>query len=299
MATMFLRFFTISLLTFAVANRAIAVPPSPVVPTQVFVAASGKDTRIGSRSKPKRTFQAAHDAVAAGGQIIALDTADYGKLTITKSVDVLTSPGVRALIAVTGPDNAITVNAASTDVVNVRGLVLTGGGHTVNNGSGILAPTIGTLIVQDTAMSDFVVGVNCFADTNMQLDIDHVEVRNCAEGIVIANKIGQGQPATVVTASVANCFLRNNSFDALNVLGQNDRVDVTLSDCVVTGNNVGIRSQTPGGANTGIVRVDDCRITGNTTGISITNTGQVLSRGNNTLENNASGNTFSGTYGAK
>jgi hypothetical protein len=43
--------------------------------TKIFVASYGNDANDGSRASPKRNFQPAHDAVAAGGEIVALDTA--------------------------------------------------------------------------------------------------------------------------------------------------------------------------------------------------------------------------------
>src|SRR4051794_5450669 len=57
-------------------------------PIKIFVASYGSDTNDGSRGSPKRSFQAAHDAAAAGGQIVALDTAGYGALSISKSISV-------------------------------------------------------------------------------------------------------------------------------------------------------------------------------------------------------------------
>ena len=40
--------------------------------SKIFVASYGNDANDGSRGNPKRDFQAAHDAVAAGGQIVVL-----------------------------------------------------------------------------------------------------------------------------------------------------------------------------------------------------------------------------------
>jgi hypothetical protein len=146
---------------------------------------------------------------------------------------------------------------------------------------------------------NFLTGVSCFATVNEVVNVFNCDLHKCGEAIILANKIGSGQAATTITASVVGCRLWGNTFSGLNAIGQNNSIDVTLADCVITGNVIALRSQTPGGMNTCIVRVDNCRITGNGTGISITNTGQLLSRGNNTLEKNTSGNTFPGAYSAK
>src|SRR3954465_15299357 len=91
---------------------------------KIFVASYGNDANSGSPAAPKRGFQAAHDAVAAGGQIIALDTAGYGALTITKSVALTVPPGVNGFVTVTGSANGITINAGPADSVSLRGLIV-------------------------------------------------------------------------------------------------------------------------------------------------------------------------------
>ncbi len=59
---------------------------------KIFVASYGNDVNDGSRGNPKRNFQAAHNAVAAGSEIVPLDTAGYGQLNITKSVAITAPP---------------------------------------------------------------------------------------------------------------------------------------------------------------------------------------------------------------
>ena len=54
-------------------------------PVRVFVAAQGSDSNPCSFAAPCRTFQHAHDVVAAGGEINVLDPAGYGAVTISKA----------------------------------------------------------------------------------------------------------------------------------------------------------------------------------------------------------------------
>src|SRR5215468_5994432 len=56
--------------------------------TRAFVAAQGGDGNPCSFALPCRTFQHAHDTVAAGGEIDVIDAAGYGALTITKSISI-------------------------------------------------------------------------------------------------------------------------------------------------------------------------------------------------------------------
>ena len=58
----------------------VTFAPAPLhaqTATKIFVASFGNDANDGSRGSPKRNFQSAHDAVAAGGQIVVLDTVGY------------------------------------------------------------------------------------------------------------------------------------------------------------------------------------------------------------------------------
>ena len=87
---------------------------------KIFVASFGNDANDGSRGNPKRNFQAAHDAVAAKGQIVVLDTAGYGPVNITKSIGIIVPLGVTGFITVTGNGaKAINIAAAVTDVITL------------------------------------------------------------------------------------------------------------------------------------------------------------------------------------
>src|SRR5260370_29751704 len=91
---------------------------------RTFVASTGSDGNPCSRFAPCRTFQSALNAVAVGGEVVALDSAGFGSnLTINKSVAITASPGVFAGIVVfTG--HGIDINAAGSDTVILRGLTI-------------------------------------------------------------------------------------------------------------------------------------------------------------------------------
>src|ERR1700686_5098439 len=56
----------------------------PAQAQRVFVSATGSDGNPCTFASPCRSFQHAHDVVAAGGEIDVLDPAGYGALTINK-----------------------------------------------------------------------------------------------------------------------------------------------------------------------------------------------------------------------
>src|SRR5215813_5924406 len=95
-------------------------------PTRVFVAAQGSDGNACTFTAPCRTFQKAHDTVAAGGEIDVLDPAGYGTVVISKAISI--QGHGYAGIATLNNDTAITVNAGIGDEVNLRGLLIDGAG---------------------------------------------------------------------------------------------------------------------------------------------------------------------------
>jgi hypothetical protein len=120
--------------------------------TRVFVAAQGSDANPCTFNAPCRTFQKAHDTVLADGEINVLDPAGYGTIFITKSISIQ-GHGF-AGISVGNNGYAIQVVAGPTDTVNLRGLLIEGGGiH--NFKAGIVYASGGMLNVQDCVIRNF------------------------------------------------------------------------------------------------------------------------------------------------
>src|SRR5262249_47290824 len=103
---------------------------------------------------PCRTFQKAHDTVAAGGEIDVLDPAGYGSVTVNKSISIQ-GHGYAGITATSGAD-AITINAAPSAKVNLRGLLLDGVG--IGN-DGIHFVSGGSLNIQRSLIRNFSYGV--------------------------------------------------------------------------------------------------------------------------------------------
>ncbi len=257
--------------------------------TKIFVASFGNDANDGSRGSPKRNFQAAHDATAAGGQIVVLDTAGYGTLNITKSLSVTVPPGVNGFVTAAS-GNGVTIAAASGDVVALRGLVIEKDGSGIRYG--IYATSVGTLVIEDCTVRNFTDGIYVIPTTAMQLSIYNTTVRGGNEGIHIENAA-----AVKVNASATNCHVEQCAIGGVYayVASSSGGVDFTLEGCTLRGNSTVLSAA---GASV-VVRVSDCTISGNANGIVTNNQAQVLSRGNNTLENNGAGNAFPGTYSAQ
>ena len=81
---------------------------------RTFVASTGNDANNCLRPSPCRTLQRGHNAVAAGGEVVALDSAGYGTLSITKSVTI-TGVGVHAAVTASGGANGVTISGTGTN----------------------------------------------------------------------------------------------------------------------------------------------------------------------------------------
>ena len=262
--------------------------------TRIFVASFGNDSNDGSRGSPKRNFQAAHDAVAAGGQIVALDTAGYGKLNITKSISVTVPPGVNGFITATGiSDTAVRMaDAPSGVVVSLRGLILEGGGTGSGSNRGVTLNG-GTLYLDDCIIRNFGSGVEAgFTDNHtVAVVARNVQVRNCAVGFFI-NADTNASVASVLT----DCLFDGcTQYGVLAQSAVNAYHRMTLTRCTATGNPIGIQSV--GQATT--VYIDTCTLSNNGTGVKTTGSGQLLSRGNNTFTNNSADGAFTGSLATK
>jgi hypothetical protein len=125
---------------------------------RTFVSSIGSDSNSCSRLAPCRTFAQAISQTNAGGEVIVLDSAGYGPLSvangtqITKAVSLISPPGVYAGISVFSGDG-IDINAGASDIVILRGL-------TINSQSGpgargIVFATGAALHVEDCLVNGF------------------------------------------------------------------------------------------------------------------------------------------------
>lgn len=150
------------------------------LPTAIrtFVSGLGNDSNTSAscpRTKPCRTLVAAYGVTGKGGEIIALDPADYGPLTVTKAVSLLGN--IDALIGVATNGTGITISAAAADKVVIRNFTITGAGATNTKGiqlnSGQLALLHSTLKQLSTAL----------AVSNSKADLVYTDVLDNDTGI--------------------------------------------------------------------------------------------------------------------
>jgi hypothetical protein len=238
-------------------------------PQRTFVSAqTGTDANTVNNcsvTQPCRNFNAAIGVVNAGGEVVALDSGGYGATTISKAVTLTGPTGVYvAISALTGGSSAITVAAASTDTVVLRGLTLTGlGGET-----GIYVASVGNLHVEGCVISGFTdigINVNLTADGSHIFINDTITRNNLNSGIRIQTSTG------TVRASIDNCRSeRNGNIGFLAYT--NSRV--TINRSVASGNGPGFFASSDGSGTTTELSCEECVSSNNSYGFGV-NTGLV------------------------
>jgi hypothetical protein len=126
---------------------------------RTFVSGHGADSGACGVGSPCRTFAFAITQTIAGGEITILDPAGYGAVAINKAMSIVNDGvGEAAITASTG--DAIDIDAAAADVVNLRGLTLVGPGPNFTaSTSGIAFNSGGTLNIQNCVIREFIFGV--------------------------------------------------------------------------------------------------------------------------------------------
>ena len=282
--------------------------------TKVWVSHLGTDGQPCTTSLPCATFQHAHDVVAAGGDIGMLDPGDYGAVNISKPVSI-TNDGVgEAYIFSTSAGGAVTISAGLGSVVSLRGLVIDGQGI---GGTGIVFLSGSALHVQNCVVRNFerTDALGIFfgpTSTTSQLFVSDTLVYNNGSRANSGGIVIEPSNAFGVTAVLDRVHLENNVI-GLTVDGRNSSVGVrvVIRDSVVSGNaGDGILAVTSPGraaaflvverttsvnnAGTGIeangphatILLKENTVIQNAVGIAAVNSGQLISYGNNSVNNN-------------
>jgi len=311
------------MICICVASLLLAVVARAQVP-RTFVASTGSDGNPCSRTSPCRTFQAAINAVSAGGEVVALDSAGYGlvggPITIGKSVTVTAPDGVFAGVSISSDgNNGMVIAALPTDTVVLRGLTFDmmaahdaaiaffgGAALHVENcvvkgpGSG----DIGLLFFPATTASLYVTestftnnGAGIFAGINLPAGsptafatIDHVSFNRNGAGLIVSD---------LSKVTLRDSVISNRSSLAI-LLGSSSAtglaVELNIENCQLTSSFIGVSAAVVNG-DTGIVRISNSTVTDNSVvGLVQGQNVTLLSRGNNTIQGN--GMDVSGTLGS-
>ena len=227
--------------------------------TRTWVSGVGDDANPCSRTAPCKTFAGAISKTAAGGEISVLDPGGYGAVTITKSISIINDYSGEAGILASGT-NGVTVNAGSSGVVILRGLVIDGAPPTSPGLNGIRFLSGASLHVEKCLIKNFV----------------QTSAGN-GHGIMFAPSSG------VSELYVANSTFINNgdaagAGDGGGIFAQpsgSGAALVSINRVELQNNRTGIRANNMASTGSIVVSVKDTNVSGSTnSGIStVTNTG--------------------------
>lgn len=145
---------------------------------RTFVASNGNDANVCSLAQPCRGFARAITQTGIGGEIIVLDSAGYGVVTITQSVSIIAPAGIYAGITVFSGDG-VSIGGSNIDAV-LRGLTINGQGSQY----GIyFSGTGGSLLVDVCNISDMGTDGIYAGAANGQLRVRNTVLRNNFIGV--------------------------------------------------------------------------------------------------------------------
>jgi len=196
--------------TFALGSIGFALPllaatDALATAQRTFVSSTGNDAANCQLATPCRSFGAAIAKTLSGGEVIVLDSAGYGVVSINQSVSIVAPSGIYAGISVLGSTNGIYINTGD---VTLRGL-------TINGES---ASSLSGVFVFDGGI----------------VNIERCEISNMAAwGVEIAPGIG------TPTVNVSNSVIRHNISGGI-ALRQGDSTRLCVTDTAVSGGFYGV-----------------------------------------------------------
>jgi hypothetical protein len=196
-----------------------------------FIASYGNNANLCTRDAPCLTLQRGINSTPAGGELIILDSGDYGNNgTINKSITI-SAVGVSAALGA-----GITIDATDATVV-LRGLRLNGSGSLYNgsgsNGIDIITGSVVHVHIDDCEIDGFDIGINVNTESYPTLSIANSVVRN---NFVDGLSFRTGTPGQLV---VDHSRFEHNGVYGIVIEGGG----ASITRTVATGNAVGFKVQ--------------------------------------------------------
>jgi hypothetical protein len=285
---------------------------------RTFVSGQGSDFNACSVSAPCRTFTAALAQTAPGGEVVVLNSAGYGALTISGAVSVIAPKGPY------GVTPGVTVSAGAADIVTLKGLTvvgpdIAGTSNGINFSSGAvlniescevrsffvgisLASPNSQTFIKDTVAKDSTAGINVFSLTvPISVSMDHITATNNTTGVAVT--AGQdGTTGAVIHAAIRDSTLSGNGtgIGLQTTTGCAGTLDVER--CLIANGGTGLMTFIPSGVvnATALMSISNCLITQNSmAGYDIEGLSAILSRDNNTFIGNGTDTGVLGTVPAQ
>jgi len=256
--------------------------------TRTHVASTGSDANTAfscDAAHPCRTFAAALGQTSPGGEILAMDSAGYGKVVIDRSVTIVAAPGAFAGIGVGAGGNATGVEIATAGVdVVLRGLTITGQGglYGISMAQGASLSVENCVIAGFSGASHYAMRILAAAQVRV---LDSV-VRQNYRGFV-----AQGG----ARVSIARSRFLDNTQVGISIWGNADNTSTiaAVTDSVVSGSSWGLGADAvTSPTTTALLTVLRTTVSNNTRGIYATSGGNGIARvavAGSTVTGNATG----------
>jgi len=287
------------------------VPQASTVQRAYVAANTGNDTNtVGncSAAAPCRTFSSAMSVIATGGEVVAMESGNYGTVSITRSLALIGAPGQYVSIVASSGGSAVNVSGVGTRAI-LRNLSIVGTGAT----HGILMTSGDTLSAEHVLISGFPSGSGIDVSTAAKVQITDALVRDNYTGVRLINGVaatiirsrilGNTNNGVLVAGSAASTVTRANLSQVIVTGSGTDwgisaqstvstaTVNVQVTRSVISRSDIGLASSSTAGG-TATLTVNRTRVSGNNTGLYQNGGGAVLrSRGNNTFINNTANTT--------
>jgi hypothetical protein len=180
---------------------------------RVFVSGQGSDGNPCTVALPCRSFATAVPAAGAGGEVVVLNSAGYGPVSITQSVTITNPGGVEAGVSANPGGSAILIGGSSNITVTLRGLTIEGAGSgafgiavvsTLPNTSAIE----GTLNIADCVIKDF-------TQAGIAIDASSVGGSSPIMNVLVTNTLSLDNGATGVDFNAQGVIVRPTVFHSV------------------------------------------------------------------------------------
>jgi hypothetical protein len=216
---------------------------------RTFVASNGNDANNCSLQAPCRSFGTAITQTDPNGEIIVLDSAGYGRVTVDKSVTIAAPPGIYGGLSVFSGTNGVDIATPGVTVV-LRGLTINGQGGT----HGISMAAGSKLVIESCVIANMAMNGLQVASTGANVTVkDSIFRDNGANGvaaIVPGAKVGldnvrseaNGQAGLLLDNGATGTMSRgrlDGNVNGARVLSSNGSAItiLSLSDSVASGNS--------------------------------------------------------------
>ncbi len=269
---------------FSLASMALALPllaasPARAQEARTWVSGTGDDANPCSRTAPCRTFSGALAVTAPGGEINCLDAGQFGGALISFSLTISCAAGTAGVL-VPNASTGIAIQAASTDVVTLRGLDIDGQGSGAN---GIFISSAKAVHVEKCTIRN-ILGVP-FSTGIVIPAVSTTIFLFVSDTVISGNKIGilLHSSGGFKVASLKHVTITGSGADGLQLFGANLYANVTES--IISGNAGSAANAAFSGTT---VNIDRSTIANNATGLTATSGAIIRASGNN-IYNNATG----------